>query len=816
MARVEYAEELRQDARFAARTLARNPAFTAVAVATLVLGIGASSAIFSVVNGVLLRPLPFPQPERVVQWGWSWGAEAGVNGAVSAYELEYFGERAESFEAVTTYRGFSAGLVQGAEETGVRGLRVSEGFLDVVGHRMAAGRWFSPGESEPGGPPVVVLGAGLWRSRFGGDPGVVGRALSLGGEVRTVIGVMAGGFRFPQAPEYTDFFVPLQLEADPRDQGHNYPVLGRLAEGVDEARAGAELAALSDRFRQEHPELVQNDREGMGITSFQKIYVGSLSAVLWTLLAAVGLVLLIACANVANLLLARTSDRQRELAIRSAVGASRGRLVRQILTESVTLSTVAAALGLGLAAWATPALLAAMPAQLPRAAEVGVDVRVIGFTAGAALVTAVVFGLLAALPSSKRGAMEALREGGRGAPGGGGLRNGLITAEAAVALVLLMGAVLLVSTVSALRAVDPGFQPRGLITATIPRWPDRYDDPAVMAAFEETLLQRLVPAEGSPILAAGLSTSIPLERGWNLPMEVEGRPATSTGDVEWRSVSPGYFDAVGTPIVRGRGFTTADGAGAPPVVIVNESFVRQYFPDEDPIGQRIAIGRYQGEWIHPGFEREAAEIVGVVADMRELALRTPPKRTMLVPRAQATMASPPVILLRSDRPAAAMARLRDAVAAAGPALPPPAIRPMTEVIGESLGRERFQALLMTLFAGLALALTAVGIFGVVSYGVRRRRAEIGIRMAMGARAADVTWLVTRQGMVPVLIGLGIGLAVSLLLVRLIRGMIWGVSATDPLTLALVIGGLGAVALVASWVPARQAAGADPAMALRQE
>lgn len=818
MARAQYFQELKQDLRFAVRTLGRDPVFTLVAIATLVLGIGANTAIFSVVNGVILRPLPFPEPEEVVHWGWSWRSTGGVAGAVSAYKLEWFSERAETFEAVTTYRGFTAGLGEGPDETGVRGLRVSPGFQDVVGLRLAAGRRFSPEESAPGGPAVTVISHGLWQSRFGGDPNVVGRTMAVGGESRTVIGVAGADFRFPQAESFTELLVPFRLVADPRDLGHNYSVLARLADGVDPDRAAAELTTLSEQFREAHPELMQDERErGMRLVSFQELHVGSLSGVLWTLMAAVGLVLLIACANVANLLLARTSERQRELAVRSAVGASRSRLVRQLLTESLALSAIAGVLGLALAAWATQALVAAVPSQLPRAAEVGVDVRVVAFTIAASLLTAVVFGLAAALPSSKSGVMGVLREGGRGAPGGGRMRNALVTAEAAVSLVLLVGAGLLISTVVQLRSVEAGFEPEGLMTASVSRWPDRYDDPEALAQLERRLLEGLaVPGASGAVQAVGLSSNIPLERGWNLPMEVEGRPGAEAGDVEWRSVSPGYFEALDTRLVRGRAFTSADGAGAPRVVIINEAFAQLYFPDEDPIGHRIAIGRYQGQWIGPHFEGEPAEIVGVVEDMRELSLRLEPKRTMLVPREQAAMGTSPVILIRSSRPGAAAAWLRDAFARIDSSLPAPTLRPMSEVIGESLARERFQALLMSLFAAIALVLTAVGIFGVVSYGVRRRRAEIGIRVALGAPTGKVIRMVAGQGMKPVVFGMALGLLASLVLVRFIRSMIWGVSPTDPATFVAVVIVLLSVALVASWLPARRAARADPVRTLRQE
>ncbi len=834
MARVEWREELGQDLRFAARTLARNPVFTVVAVATLVLGIGANSAIFSVVNGVLLRPLPFPEPERVVHLGWDWGA-GSAQGYLSAYKVEYFRERAESFTGLATYRGQKVGLGRGAEEVVVEGIRASSDFLEVVGYPLVLGRWFTEAEDRPGGLRVVVLGHGLWQSRYGGDPGVIGADIGLGGEPRTVIGVLSPDYRFPQLAGYRDFVVPFQLDADPLDEGRNYPAIARLAPGVDRDRAAAELATLSSRFLTDNPELVEASREGrMGLTSYQEIYVGSLGGVLWIMLAAVGLVLLIACANVANLFLARTTERQRELAVRAALGASRGRLVRLLLTESLALSLVAGVLALGLAAWATRALVAAVPYELPRSGEIGLDPGVVLYTFGAAVLTAAVFGLAAALPTARRG-LAGLRERTRGTDSGRRLRSALVTAEAAVSVVLLVGAGLLISTLLELRSVDPGFGTDGLVTATVPRWPERYDPAEAQAAFEGRLLDRLrrgvasgLPVRGAaeaspgtraaagPIAGLALASSMPLQRGWNLPMQLADRPEVWAGDVEWRAVSPGYFDVVGTPVLRGRGFTEGDDTGSRRVVIVNEAFVRQFLPDTDPLGQGIDIGRYDGRWIGPEFEGESAEIVGVVADMRELSLRQEPKRTLWVPRRQAAMQTRPVILLRTDRPGPAVDRLRRDLAALDPSLPPPTLRTMEDVLGESLARERFNAVLMTLFAGLAVLLTAVGIFGVVSYGVRRRTKEIGIRIAMGAREAEVTRMVTRQGVLPVLLGIGVGAVGALLLTRFLQSMIWGVSATDPATFVGVALFLTAVALAASWLPARRAARGDPVRALAAE
>jgi putative ABC transport system permease protein len=815
MARTRRLAELWQDLRFAARTLTRSPGFSAVAILTLVLGIGANSAIFSVVNGVLLRPLPFPSPERVYHWGWDWGA-GRPGGSLSAYKLAYFRDRSESYEAVATYRGFRPGLGRGADAVGVGALRISPGFLDVVGYRPVRGRAFSPEEEAPGGPLVALVGHDLWRTRLGGDPEVVGREIVLDDASYTVVGVLPAAFRFPQAPPYTDVLIPLRLQPDVRDEGHNWAALVRLAPGVDRAEAEAELAVLSEGFRSDHPDLVGEREAGMRLTTYQAVHVGDLGPTLWILLGAVGLVLLIACANVANLLLVRTEDRQRELAVRSAVGAGRGRLIRQILAESLLLAGIAGALGLAVGAVATRLLVGAVPVDLPRSGDISLDVRVVLFTFSTAVVTAALFGLAAAIPSSGRSA-QALREGGRGAPGGRWLRSALVAGEAALSVVLLVGAGLLIATLVQLRAVDPGFATDDLLTASLPRWTETYGDGAAIVELERRLLPALERSPG--ILGAATSSNVPLERGWNLPIEIEGRPDAWEGDVEWRAVSPGYFETLGIPILRGRTLTETDGAGSPRVAVVNASFANHYFPDSDPIGQRVAIGRYKGNWIGPAFAGEAATIVGVVADVREMALKRDPKRTVAVPRSQAAMPVPPVFLLRTvgpDGARAAAESLREVLRELDPALPPPSFQSMDEVVRESVAAERFNALLMSGFAFLALFLTAVGIYGVVSYGARRRTREIGIRIALGAGAAEVTRLVTRQGVRPVLAGLAIGGLGAVAVARLLQGMIWGVSPGDPVTLALVALLLAAVASVASWLPARRAARSDPVASLRYD
>ncbi|HET7321400.1 MAG TPA: ADOP family duplicated permease, partial [Longimicrobiaceae bacterium] len=525
-------------------------------------------------------------------------------------------------------------------------------------------------------------------------------------------------------------------------------------------------------------------------------------------------------ANVASLLLARASARQREIAVRTALGAGRGRILRQLLTESVVLALLAAGVGLLLAQWGVQALLALQPGQLKRASEIGLDGRVLAFTLVVALITGIGFGLAAALPASRPNLSGALREGGRGASRGRSrLRGLLVGGEAALSMVLLVGAGLLIATVVQLLKVDPGFEANGLLTVEFPRAPAGYDTPAQLWNFERQALERLRSLPG--VQSASAASNLPLERGWNIAMQVEGRPETGEGNIEWRAVTPEYFETLKVPLERGRTIHETDGASAPRVVVVNEAFADHFFPNENPIGERVEIGKWKGEWTDSGFAAAgAAEIVGVVADMREMGLARDPKRTIFVPQAQAPnvawMSRMPSLMIRTARPLALRRSVEEALREVDPRLPTPEFSTMERVVGASVARERFNASLMAVFAALALLLTAVGIYGVVSFAVRQRTREIGVRMALGASGGRVMRQVTRQGMVPVVVGLAVGLVAALGLTRLLRSMIWGVSATDPLTFAAVAAVLVGVALLASWIPARKATRVDPVEALRAE
>ena len=802
------------DVRFALRGLVRSPRFTLLAVVTLALGIGANVALFSVVHGVVLRPLPFDEPERVTHVALDYGAGRQVT--VPAYRFEFWSERSRVFESMATWRHTS---MVGDEETGERlaVLRVSHEFLSVVGREPVLGRDFTAADDVSGSSEVALIGHDLWRTRFGGDRGVLGRSIELEGTPRTIVGVLPAEFDFPQEPETGDVLVPLRLVADPFDEGENWPILARLAPDVERSTVRADLERVHAEFAAAHPELVDDDNRPLVMASYQELYVGSVVDVLWVLMAATGLVLVIACANVAALVLARGSSRAGEMAVRAALGAGRGRIARHIVAEGLLLGGAACLVGLALAGVGVDLLLGLYPGKLPRAATVGMNPGVVLYAVMAALLTGTGCGLIAAVPALRGRVAGALRESGRGGTGRGGLRRLVLAVEAAVSVVLLVGAGLLVATLVEIRRVDPGFEVEGLLAAELPMPSGGWESAGGVGRVEELVLEELraLPA----VAAAAAASTYPLRRGWNIPVTIQSRPDQYEGAVEWRSVSSEYLETLGVSLVRGRTFTPADTEGSPPVALVNEAFVERYFPGESAIGQRIEIGRYDGRYFRPELDVGGTEIIGVISDVREVDLTVDPRRTVVVPAAQAPAAlrAPPVLVVRSrGAGSGAAAAVRTVLADVAGAGPMPEVRTMTEVIGDSVAEERFNALLMAILAGVALLLTAFGIYGVVSYGVRQRRREIGIRVALGAGRGTVARLVMGQGMVPVLLGLAVGVVGALGLTRFLEGLLWGVEPTDPVTIVAVALQLAAVAALASWLPVREATRIDPNHSLRPE
>ncbi len=798
---------VRQDFRFAVRGLLRAPAMALMAVVTLGIGIGASTALFSVVNGVVLSSMPFPEPNRVTHLAWQ--REGNLRGYVPALKFEFWQRATGSFEAMTTWSEFSAQLRGDGPLEGVGGLRVSRGFFDVVGQAPIMGRGFSSQDDVIGAQDVVIVSQALWRDRLGGMPDVLDRSLVLDGRAYRILGVLPAGFSFPQAPHSTDVITPLRLRAGPTDERENYPILARLRDGASRLQADAEVRAVTATFRAEHPDLFHDTDLTMRLASYQEIYVGGLGNTLWILMSATALVLLIACANVANLLLARTMDRQDELAVRRALGASRGRVIAQLSVESGLLTILATGAGLLLARWGVDLLLALAPAELPRAAEVGIDWVVLGVALLVTAVTAAAFGVASASLLPEGGSSALSRRSSTRPAWQSRTRQALIAAEAALALVLLVGAGLLAGTLLRLTRVDAGFSTEGLVTARFPFRPDGYASREALLTFEHELLDRITV--DTNVQWAAVTSSLPLERGINMPMTLASDPEVFVGDVEWRSVSPGFFETLEISILRGRAFDAGDESGAPQVVVVNESFVRQYFPDRDPIGERILIGHYNGRWIAPAFEGAGATIVGVAADISEMSLRRGAKRTMWVPRSQTQplLLGMPVVAIRGSDPNAVTGLLRESLREIDPGLPVPELQSMTEVVGGSVAEERFNATIMGLFAIVALMLTAFGIYGVVAYGVRQRAREVGIRMALGAPRNHVVRIITLHGLAPVAVGLAAGTAASLYASRYLADLVWEISTTDPPTIAGVSLLLLAVAWAAAYIPARSAAGADP-------
>ena len=805
-------ENVWKDIRFGLRTLVRNPATTLLAVLTLALGIGANSAIFSVVNRVLLDPLPYPQPDELVMLVESAPKLGFPRFTVSPPNFDDFRRQSRSFEHLAAYRYERLNLTGRDQPEVILGARVSPELFRLLRVDPAPGRGFRQEEGRPGQARAAVLSHGLWQRMFGADPQIVGRPLTLNGESHTVVGVAPRGFELPQR---TEIWVPMALDLANENRGaHFLNVIGRLKQGVSLEQAETEMIGIASRLARQYPET--NADWTVDVIPLKEIVVEDIRPILTILLVAVAFVLLIACANVANLLLARVASRERELAVRAALGAGRSRLVRQMLVETALLFVAGGLLGLLLAHWGVKALIALDPEGIPRAGEIGVDGRVIAFTFLVSLATGLLFGLVPALSATGRRLYEALKEGGRAMAGGvhGQLvRNLLVGFEVAVALVLLVCAGLLIQSFARLSNVDPGFRPEGVLTARISIPESKYPDEERQALFYDQLLERLSAIPG--VERAASIYPLPLS-GSNmiLTFVVQGRPApppSEAPNTNIRVISPGYFAVMGIPVIQGRPFEPRDRGGAEQVVIVNQTLAARTWPGESPIGKRITFGDPEDPE-DPGWRT----VVGVVADVRHDTLDQEKTAEAYWPQAQGPFPDAVLVLRTSGDPVQLAGPLREAVRGADRDLPLERIRPMEQVVAEALAQSRFKTLLLGLFAALALVLAAVGVYGVVSYSVAQRTHEMGIRMALGARPGQVRRMVLIQGMRVVLISSAIGLGAALFATRFLREQVYGVSATDPVTFAVVPLVLFAVALVANWVPAMRATRVDPLEALRYE
>ena len=809
-------QTLLQDVRYGLRLLAKNPGFSSIAVITLALGIGANTTIFSAVNAALLRALPYGDPDRLV-YVWSAERARGINqSTVSIPDLRDWRQQNRVFDGLAGWWSGSYNLSGGDEPRQVAGWTVSPNFFDVLGAQPELGRGFATGEGQPGNERVVVLSHSLWMGALGGDPRILGRTIVIDSEPRMVIGVMPAEFSSP-FPD-VQLWVPWPARAEATAQRGNrfLRVVARLKPGVTIERAQAEMDTIARR-------LAQTYREDTGVTAYlvpaERQITGSVRPALLVLLGAVGFVLLIGCANVANLLLARSAARQKEFAVRAALGAGRSQVVRQLLTESVLLSVLGAAAGVLVAASGVRYLRQSLASQIPRAQEINLDGHVLLFTMGLSVLTGLAFGLVPALRCFQNDLNDALKAGSHGGSSGAPSRRVgdlLVVCEMALALVLLAGAGLLVNSFERLRAVNPGFNPDKVLTCRI-SLPSKYENPQI-AAFYQQLLERLRALPG--VKAAGATMTLPLRQaggGFWSGLNIEGRPAATRESipiVSFVQVTPGYFRGMGSPLLKGREFTELDNSSqSPKVVLVNAVLARRFFSDANPVGQRICLGEdcSKGSWL---------SVVGVVGDAALESLTDPRFPQVFSPQAQGVQGGVAGTMELAVRTSSDPSPLATAIVTAVHELDKDQsvsdIQTLSRVVSASLAQPRFNTLLLAAFAALALLLAAVGIYGVISYSVAVRTREIGIRTALGASRADVLGLVVGHGMSLALAGAAIGLVGALILARLLSSLLYGVKPSDPPTFLAAFAALVSVVLFASYIPARRATTVDPMVALRQE
>ncbi|MEY2563052.1 MAG: hypothetical protein QOH88_1245 [Verrucomicrobiota bacterium] len=805
-------KDLAQDLRYGLRMLVKNPAFTIIAVIALALGIGANSAIFSVVNTVLLRPLPYKNPDALVMI-WEEASHLGFprNTPSPANFLDWRTQNTV-FEGMAAIAEKSFNLTGVGEPERLDGRRVSANLFSLLGVDAQLGRTLLEEEDKPG-TRVVILSFGLWQRRFGSDPGIIGKPLTLSGESYTVVGVMPRSFQFPTRDD--QLWVPIAFPAEEASQrgSHYLEVIGRIKPGVSLKQAQAEMDTIAARLAQQYPDY--NVRIGNVVTPLHEQVVGDIRPALLVLLGAVGFVLLISCANVANLLLARAAVRQKEIALRLALGASRSRLTRQFLAESVLLAVLGGGVGLALSLVGINILKAFIPENISQAQAIGIDGKVLVFTILVSLITGLIFGLAPATQASNFNVNDTLKEGGRDSSSGtrgNRIRSLLVISEVAVSFILLIGAGLLINSFFHLRKLDPGYRADHLLTMKVALPETKYPDKERRAPFYAEVLRRVRALPG--VQSAAVASNLPLTyNGDSMPIGVEGRPdppPDQRPDVILRVVSPGYFNTMGIPLVKGRDFTEQDKGDAVRAVVVSEKTARYFWPGQDPIGKRLRPGSTTSDspW---------REVVGIVKDVRQNDFVAEPKMQMYLTYEQVGSFPPNALVVRTNvEPLSLGATVRRAVWEVDKDQPVSDIRSMEEIVSVAVARQRFSMLLLVVFAALALVLAAVGIYGVMSYSVAQRTREIGIRIALGATKGDVLKLAVGHGLRLVVIGVAIGLASALILTRVMSSLLFGISATDPATFVAISLVLITVALVASYIPALRATKVDPMVALHYQ
>ncbi|HKG60294.1 MAG TPA: ABC transporter permease [Pyrinomonadaceae bacterium] len=806
-----------KDIRYGVRGLLTHPGFTAIVVITLALGIGASTAIFSVVDSVLLRRLPYRTAERIVAI-----QELDPNGRRGqSTSANFYDWRQQNtvFEHLSAIKINTTNLALSDHAERIDLAQTNADFFDIFGITPQYGRLFIPQDEQAGHEPVVVVSHALWQRRFGSDPSLVGRSITLDGRNYNVIGIAPPGFQYPDKIEL--WLPPLRLVPElypdqdvtqTRRMGYLF-VVALLKPGVSRQQAAGEMETITARLRKQYPD--SNNKRFNRVVSLHEHLVGDTNKLLWLLLGAVTFVLLIGCANVANLLLASGASRQKEMAIRAALGASRWRVIRQLFTESTILALTGGVVGLLIAFWGLAAITKLLPADFPRLNEIHIDWRVLGFTFAASMLTGILFGLVPALQVSRPDVQDAIRETGRGASGSrrqSRFRQALIVVEVALSVVLLAGAGLLFRSFLRLQSVNTGFVSQQVLTARLTPSGTNYVNDAGYAKFYNSVIEKVSAIPG--VQDAGLINTLPLFKGPTSGFRVEGRPVTTPDkwpSVNYRVVSPGYFRALGIPVLQGRAYTDRDNENAPLVMMVNQQLAREIFPDENPVGKRITFGGTNTEGQPRWFE-----IVGVVANVRSLELREEPTAELYFSAQQDLWPAMSLVVRSSVEPSSLSASVRQAVNEVDRSVPVADVKTMDHVVSESITQPRFNLFLLGLFSAVAMLLSAAGIYGVTAYTVTQRTRELGIRIALGAQVGDVLKMILGQGMAVIGIGLIAGLAAAFGLMRLLRSLLFGVGENDPLTFAAITGVLMLVALIACYIPARRATKVDPLVALRAE